>query len=384
LRGKLENNLKNITLMRISYSALNSYKICPLKYKFQYIDKIKTPKSKEAVFGTLIHSTLNFIHTPAILAPSMEQALDHFSKNWNGDVFEDELEERAAFSQGVDIIRRYYNDNDIARVNIVALESPFQIKLGIHMVSGIIDRIDRTSDGYEIIDYKTAKKMPSQEKVNNDIQLTIYLQAFLERYPEERKNLDKLKVSLYFVKHGVKLTSTRTAQDLENVEKTFLEVIEKIEESEFQPILNPLCDWCDFQNRCPMWKHKFKEARKINTKEVNQVIEEYIVAKDEAKHIRSKIAQLQEKVSQYMNQEGVERVFSDAGIIARTLRETYKYDEKQLREILEPLGKWEDINKVNATALKSVIATLSLQLKKEIEKAKKLDKKSFGFSIKKQ
>lgn len=116
--------------MRISYSALNSYKTCPLKYKFQYIDKIRTIKSKEAVFGTLIHSTLNFVHTPGILSPSMEQALDHFSKNWNSDVFENELEERAAFSQGVEIIRRYYNDNDIARVNIVALESPFQIKLG--------------------------------------------------------------------------------------------------------------------------------------------------------------------------------------------------------------------------------------------------------------
>ncbi|MDX9913311.1 MAG: PD-(D/E)XK nuclease family protein [Candidatus Moranbacteria bacterium] len=370
--------------MRISYSGLNTYQICPLKYKFQYIDKIKTPKSKEAVFGTLIHSTLNFIHTPAILAPSMEQALDHFSKNWNGDVFENELEERAAFSQGVDIIRRYYNDNDIARVNIVALESPFQIKLGEHTVSGIIDRIDRTDDGYEIVDYKTAKKMPSQEKVDHDVQLTIYLQAFLDRYPEERKNLDKLKVSLYFVKHGTKLTSTRTAEDLKNIEDKFLEVIEKIGESEFQPIVNPLCDWCDFQNRCPMWRHKFKEERKIDTEEINQAIAGYIAAKDESKHIRAKIAQLQGVVAKYMDQEGVERVFSDEGIIARTLRQTYKYDDKKIRAILEPLGKWDEVNKVNAVALKNVLAALPPQTKKEIEEAKVLDKESFGFSIKKQ
>lgn len=370
--------------MRISYSGLNTYQICPLKYKFQYIDKIKTPKSKEAVFGTLIHSTLNFIHTPAILAPSMEQALDHFSKNWNGDVFENELEERAAFSQGVDIIRRYYNDNDIARVNIVALESPFQIKLGEHTVNGIIDRIDRTDDGYEIVDYKTAKKMPSQEKVDHDVQLTIYLQAFLDRYPEERKNLDKLKVSLYFVKHGAKLTSTRTEEDLKNIEDKFLEVIEKIGESEFQPVVNPLCDWCDFQDRCPMWRHKFKDARKIDTAEVNQAIADYIAAKDESKHIRTKIAQLQGVVSKYMDQEGVERVFSDEGIIARTLRQTYKYDDKKIRAILEPLGKWDEVNKVNAVALKNVLTALPPQTKKEIEETKVLDKESFGFSIKKQ
>ncbi len=370
--------------MRISYSALNTYQTCPLKYKFQYIDKIRTPKSKEAVFGTLIHSTLNFVHTPGILSPTMDQALDHFSKNWNSDVFESEQEERAAFSQGVEIIRRYYKDNDISKVNIVALESPFQIKLGEDVVSGIIDRIDRTDDGYEIIDYKTSKKMPPQERIDNDVQLTIYLEAFLVRYPEERKNLDKIKVSLYFVKHGVKLTSTRTEEQLNDVEDMFLEAIESIESSEFEPVLNPLCDWCDFQDRCPMQKHKFKEKRKIDTDEVKESIERYIEAKDDAKSLRVEIAKLQGKVAEYMNQEGVERVFSNSGVIARTMRKTYAYDDKKLKEILEPLGKWEEINKINGVLLNGVIKTAPTKLKKDIEETKEVSRESESFSIKKQ
>ncbi len=370
--------------MRLSYSALNTYQICPLKYKFQYIDKIKTPKSKEAVFGTLIHSTLNFVHKPGILAPTMEQALDYFSKNWNSDVFKKEVEERAAFSQGVEMIRRYYKDNDISKINIVALESPFQIKLGDHIASGIIDRIDRTDDGYEIIDYKTSKKMPTQERIDNDLQLTIYLKAFLDRYPEEKKRLDKIKVSLYFVKHGAKLTSTRTIEQLEQVEDAFLEAIEKIEQNKFEATLNPLCDWCDFQEQCPMQKHKFKEKRKIDTDEVNQAIREYIQAKDDAKSIRTKIVALQKKVSDYMDQEEVERVFSDEGVIARTLRQTYKYDSTKLQEILEPLEKWNDVNKINLVQLKSVLATLPTSTKKEIEKLKTLDRETKSFSVKKK
>jgi DNA-binding transcriptional MerR regulator len=210
------------------------------------------------------------------------------------------------------------------------------------------------------------------------------LQAFLERYPEEIKNLDKLKVSLYFVKHGAKLTATRTKEDLENIEKMFLEVIEKIGESDFAPTINPLCDWCDFQHLCPMWRHKFKEERKIDTQDVNKAIIEYIKAKDEAKNIRTKIAQLQGMVAKYMDQEGVERVFSDEGIVARTLKKTYKYNETQLKEILEPLGKWEAINKVSTTALKSLLPTLPSQTKEMIEETKELDKESFGFSVKKQ
>lgn len=369
--------------MRLSYSALNTYQICPLKYKFQYVDKIRTPKSKEAVFGTLIHSTLNFIHKPAILQPSLEQALDHFSKNWNSDVFENELEERSSFSQGVEMVRRYYKDNDIAKINIVALESPFQIKLGKHIASGIIDRIDRTDDGYEIIDYKTSKKMPTQEKIDNDLQLSIYLKAFLDRYPEEKKRLYKIKVSLYFVKHGVKLSSTRTKEQLQKVEDAFLEAIENIEKSSFKPVLNPLCDWCDFQDKCPMQKHKFKEKRKIDTEEINEAISEYIQTQSDAKSLRAKNAELQKKVSDYMDQEGVERVFSDEGIITRNLRQTFSYDEEKLKEILAPLNKWDAVNKVNLVQLKSILTTLPTVTKKKVEATKKLTRESKGFSVKK-
>lgn len=369
--------------MRISYSTLETYKTCPLKYKFQEIDKIKAPKSKDAVFGTILHSTLNFIHTPSLLPPTLEQALDYFSRNWNSDVFENELEERSAFSQGVSMIQDYYKKNDPAKSNIVDLESRFAIELGEHVVSGIIDRIDKTEDGYEIIDYKTAKKMPSQDKVDDNLQLSIYLQAFLKRYPKEIENIDKIKVSLYFLKHGVKLTATRTPEQLKKIEELFLETIKKIEEGKFEAQVNPLCDWCGYQNICPMWKHKFKEKRKIDTEEVNKYIEEYIRIKSEISGNKLKLVDLESKVSEYMDQEGVERVFGENGIIARTLRKTYKYDEKKIREILEPLDKWEDVLKVDGIALKNILAVLPFDAKKEIENAKVVDKESKSFSVKK-
>lgn len=373
--------------MRISYSSLETYKTCPLKYKFQEIDKIKTPKSKEAVFGTILHSTLNFIHTPALLSPNMEQALDYFSRNWNSDVFESELEERAAFSQGVQMIQDYYKKNDPSKANIVDLESRFQIEISEgdekHVVSGIIDRIDKTEDGYEIIDYKTTKKMPTQEKVDNDLQLSIYLEAFLKRYPKELENIDKIKVSLYFLKHGVKLTATRTVEQLEKTNTLFLDVIKQIEGGKFEAQINPLCDWCGYQNICPMWKHKFKEKRKIDTEEVNKYIAEYLNSKNQIASLKSQLANLESQISEYMDQEGVERVFGGNGIITRTLRKTYKYDEKRIREILEPLDKWEDVLKIDVIALKNILGVLSFEAKKEIEKAKIVDKESKSFSVKK-
>ncbi|MFA6047692.1 MAG: PD-(D/E)XK nuclease family protein [Parcubacteria group bacterium] len=374
--------------MRISYSAFDTYRTCPLKYKFQEIDKIRTPKSKEAVFGSTLHDVMKFIHTPGIISPNLDQAMEHFSNSWNPVIFENPDEERAAFTQGVKIIQDYFKRNNPVDFNIVNLESRFQIELPgedeNHIISGIIDRIDRTDDGYEIIDYKTTKKMPTQERVENDIQLSVYLNAFLSQYPNEKNNLDKIKVSLYFLKHGVKLSATRTEEQLESSRKQFLETIAKIKESKFEPQVSPLCDWCGYQNQCPMWKHKFKELRKIDTEEVNNLISEFIELRSAMNITKERIGKLQEDIVNYMNQEGVERVFSEGGIIARTLRKTYKYDDKKLKEILEPLGKWDDIRKVDGIALRNILGVLPLEARQGVEKAKVVDKESASLIVKKK
>lgn len=383
--------------MNTSYSALDTFLTCPLKYKLSQIDRIKTPKSKEQVFGTLLHGTLKLVHTPGILSPTLEQALDFYSKNWNAEVFADETEERAAFAQGVAMLQDYYKKNDPAKANIVDLESRFQIEIdpvksGLgpehgaggdkHIVSGIIDRIDKTEDGYEIIDYKTTRKLPSQEKVDNDLQLTIYLAGFLKRYPKEIENLDKIKVSLYYLKHGVKLSSQRTMEQIRQSEQLMIDLIKEIQKSRFEPRISGLCDWCGYQNICPMWKHKFKK-QEIQNGEIEKIIDEYISIKDEIKSKSDRVARIQELISQYMDENTVDQIFSDAGRILRTIRKTYKYDKKRLRDILEPLDKWEDVLKVDGIALKNILGVLPYEARKEVEKAKEVDKESKSFVVKK-
>jgi RecB family exonuclease len=374
--------------MRVSFSSLETYKNCPLKYKYQEIDKIKTSKSKEAVFGTILHSTMKFIHTPGILSPTLEQAMEFFSSTWNPAVFDSPEEERAAFVQGVKIIQDYYQRNNPANYNIVSLESRFQIEIGTpdnkHIVSGIIDRIDRTKDGFEIIDYKTTKKMPTQENVETSAQLTVYLQAFLSFYPEEKNNLDKLKVSLYYLKHGVKLSAKRNERQLQENEQAFLEIIKLIEEKKFEPNISPLCDWCGYQNICPMWKHKFKETRKIDTEEINSMITEYIDLKSAISLTKTRLAKIQTEIEAYMEQEKVQRVFSENGIIAQSLRITYKYDEKKVQSLLEPLKKWQAVLRLDKTALKNILDSLPIKTRSEIEATKIIDKESKSLIVKKK
>ena len=375
--------------MRLSYSSLGTYQTCPLKYKFKEIDRLKEPKSKEAVFGTLVHSTLKFFHEPSLLPPSLEDALNHFSKNWNDAVYDNPDEERAAFSAGVDMIRRYAEHNDPKQFTIVALESPFQIEIAdahgaTHTVKGIIDRIDKTADGYEIIDYKTGRKMPSQSDVDQNLQLSVYAKAFLARYPHEAEHLDHLTVSLYFLKHGVKLSSRRTIEDLKGVDDIFLETIGEIEAGHFEPRVNPLCDWCGFQKICPMWKHKFRELRTATTEEKEQAVNDYLATKRAIELDKQKLMKLQATILEYMDAEDVERLFGDVGIIERARTQKYDYDAGKLRDRLEPLGKWESVLTVNQTLVKKTLASLPLETRKQIEaEAKTPGKETVTLRVKK-
>ncbi len=358
--------------MRLSYSTLGTYQTCPLKYKYKEIDRLREPKSKEAVFGTLVHSTLKFIHEPSLLPPSLEDALNAFSKNWNDAVYDNPDEERAAFSAGVDMIRRYYEKNDPKDFTIIALESPFQIEIAdalgtTHTIKGIIDRIDKTPTGYEIIDYKTGRKLPSQADVDHNLQLSVYAKAFLARYPKETEHLENLTVSLYFLKHGVKLSSTRTLEDLQKVDELFLETIDEIEAKRFEPRVNPLCDWCGFQKICPMWKHKFRELRKATSEEKEKAVSDYLAVKRAIELDKQKLMKLQQAIFEYMDAEDVERLFGEVGIIERARTVKYDYDAGKLRDLLEPLGKWESVLAVNQVLVKKALASLSLDTRKKIE-----------------
>jgi len=85
--------------------------------------------------------------------------------------------------------------------------------------------------------------------------------------------------------------------------------------------------------------------------------------------------------NKFMDQENMERLFSDNGQINRGLVQRFKYDSTLLREILEPLGKWENVLKIDDTQLKKTIRELPLSLRQKIEEAKKIDKEYKTFSV---
>jgi RecB family exonuclease len=345
--------------MRVSYSALQIYKNCPLKFKYQVLDKIKAPKTIEAIFGNAVHSALKKIFQRTPLYPSLDEVIDFFNNKW-GDVSNtladkvDEETNKIYFEEGVSMLKNFYKKNPPWNFNVVELESRFGVIIEDHqdkenhILAGIIDRIDKdpNANTYEIIDYKTSKRMPSQDDLDKDLQLSIYNLGILKKWPHLKP--ENLKLSLYFLKHNEKIETKRTPADLKDTKEEILKIIHEIQDliknnKEFISTPSALCDWCGYKKMCPMWKHLYKEpdARNKTQEEISEIINEYFELKEQNQQNNTRIKVLQASICDFMDKEGISRVFGENGFITRIMQERTGYDMPKIKKILEKLGKWD-------------------------------------------
>ncbi|KKS37868.1 MAG: hypothetical protein A3G49_02015 [Candidatus Sungbacteria bacterium RIFCSPLOWO2_12_FULL_41_11] len=368
--------------MRTSYSALQTYKQCPQKYKFQEIDRVPSKKSKEAVFGTLIHSSLKFMFEKTPLFPTLDEVIEFYRSNFppaENSIFETEIVRNAYFGEGLKMLKNFYLKNAPWNFSVIDLESRFEIPLvdekkqETHVLSGKIDRIDKLPDEfYEIIDYKTSKRLPSQESVDNDLQLSIYSLGVQKKWPHLKP--EQIKVSLYFLKHSEKLTSTRTADSIEKTKNDVIDTIgqirNKLEKKEtFEPIPSPLCDYCSYRSVCPAWRHLYRNRQPTtyNQQQIDEIIKEYFELKKNVEKEEDKIAEFHAQIKNYMEQENLTRVFGDNGYISKTLQTRYKYNFDKIREILEPIGKWPEILDADEKKLKILMKSLPEEIQQKIK-----------------
>jgi len=107
---------------------------------------------------------------------------------------------------------------------------------------GIIDRVEETPDGYDIIDYKTGKPSTLKKYI---MELALYKILF-ERTTGEKVH----QVGVYFSKNNkLRLTAIE-----EEDEKDALEAMDDIRKSidmgYFPKKVSYLCKWCDHVNIC--------------------------------------------------------------------------------------------------------------------------------------
>lgn len=250
---KLEFNETKINYL--SYSQIETFKICPLHYKLKYILKIPTPQIAAASFGTSIHATLKDFYNEirSGIKPSNKLLINLLDKNWVKEGFLSKTHEKEFQEKGKRYLRQFYKKEFNPDILPTLIEESFIIPLSNNLkIGGKIDRVDDLGNGkIEIWDYKTGANVPTQKEVDHNMQLTFYAlaAATLKEKPWGKSPKD-LKLTLYYFDTGKKITSTRTQSDLINAKKEILKVREQIEKSDFKCSGSPLCQSCEYKLLC--------------------------------------------------------------------------------------------------------------------------------------
>jgi putative RecB family exonuclease len=341
--------------MKLSYSSINTYETCPAKYRFQYEDRVPTRASPALAFGDSLHRALHRFHDrPVPVAPTLGDLLAWLDDVWVSEGFRDEAEERLYRDHGREVLALYHRENaDRYRIP-AALEFRFQVEVEGVTLSGVIDRMDRLpGGGYEIIDYKTNRRLPPQARVERDLQLSLYHLAAQEIWGIEPERL-----TLYFLLPGQRMTTTRSPGAIDDLRRRVATVADRIGAGRFEPRENPLCDWCDYQHLCPVFRHRFEPD--LTPPKVGETVDEWIRLKREDRQRWRRLEELAATIRAFAEEHGLTRLYGSDGAIQVVERVETAPDPAAVRGHLEPLGLYESILAVDPRRLQELIESRSL------------------------
>jgi putative RecB family exonuclease len=274
-----------------SHSKIETFEQCKLKFKYRYLDKIipEVAKGIEAHLGSIIHKTLEWLYIQILKnsIPSIDDVISIYSGEWQENYSEDmpivnkTMTAKDYFNRGVEFLVNYYMKYHPFQDNTIATEKKIEIdldKTGQKKIIGYIDRLAHNleTNEIEIHDYKTSNSTLFKEKAENSRQLSIYSLAIKEMFGAE-KNICMI---WHFLAHDMKVCLRQTNEQLEQLKKELIEIIDLIETTkDFPPTKSQLCYWCEYINICPIWnknikREKQEELKFNNEEEIEKKLEE--------------------------------------------------------------------------------------------------------------
>lgn len=360
-----------------SNSRLSTYEQCPLKYKYQYVDKIEPEEggdTVEAFMGSRVHEALEKLYNDLKLQKrnTLENLLQYFNSRWEKNWTDDIVIVKQGYTAenyrktGEKCISDYYNRYapfkervlGIETSDLISLDDEGKFKWNIRM-----DRLDDCGDGrYEIHDYKTAGYLPRQDYLDADRQLALYSLWVKENF-RDTKSVDLVWHYLVFDKE---LRSTRTEAQLEELRlATLVAVKSVVDAQEFPAIETALCDWCRYRSICPRWSHLYKveelPPRKFKAEEGVKMVDELADLSLKKKELEEQIEMVKSDLIAYAGNLGVDVVFGSdrkATIsITREISFPAKHSEErdELVKLLKKNGLWGEVEDLDVFSLKKIL-----------------------------
>lgn len=233
-------------------SKLETYKKCPLQFKFQYALCVPEQPSAPMEIGDIVHAILEQIAKRRTSGrdASEELALLLLKKHWKAADFDNKKRHKEGWDDAVGMIRTFIEWDQKAVTDgaeIVDIEKKFKMEIGGLRFVGKMDRVDKEADGrFVITDYKTGKTLTKKSEIGHDVQMNLYALAAESVYGKLPAKTRQL-----FVRMGKEVTNEINAGALAEEKESMLGMAKAILDEQFPA--NPsyaACHWCDYVQIC--------------------------------------------------------------------------------------------------------------------------------------
>jgi DNA helicase-2/ATP-dependent DNA helicase PcrA len=231
--------------LALSASDIETYRTCPLKYKFARVFRIPSEPTLNQRFGIAVHQVLERFHVGGM--STWDEMAGLLEAAWRRGGFGDSDQEQQLERKARASLQRYLERLRTEASEPVWFERQFSFRLGPHMLRGRVDRVDRLPSGsYQLIDYKTGRpKTPAQ--LRDDVQLALYALAAQEAW-----DLGAAEGAYHYVLDDEKVPLPPGAVDREWISETVFTVAEGILGQGFEPTPSyTACSVCDYRIVCP-------------------------------------------------------------------------------------------------------------------------------------
>lgn len=239
-----------------SYSSLDTYRQCPLKYKFNYFFKIRTPADVGLKIGSLYHLVLQkfFESKEDFSWANLKSIIEEL---WEQEEFEFKALRKESKTNALNDFERFFKSLMPVSPQDSISEKEFKFYLDNYQIRGKIDQINFVGpDCIELIDYKSSSKKYSDNDLKEEIQLKIYRMA-LQESPDLNFLKDK-KVKLKYIslsneKNPVAVMPEQYYQKQE-LKQSIIGIIDNINQENFEPSRDYFgCNNCDFKVFCKFY-----------------------------------------------------------------------------------------------------------------------------------
>ena len=234
-----------------SATSFRTYLQCKRKFYLQNILKIKehtiSLKPKAYELGDIIHSILEDYYKD-FTEHNFEKIEELFNKYKSSNPFlilDLEIWKKKLYDFYL------YDKQRLENRKIIALEKNFECEFEGIKIRGVIDRIDKYDDIYEVIDYKTSSTLSVDSLKNyektDDFQLEFYYLAMNELY-----KTDKIEAYYYDLNNTALICEIALDKKLELLSEKFNELkeISKSEISFFKCEDKSNCTYCAYSIIC--------------------------------------------------------------------------------------------------------------------------------------